>query len=163
MMRKHFTITACITAAFLVLFGNYSRSNEPAAPSQTIINDQVSATRLSGDHFFALQWISWRHFGKASIIDKGGVWHITGRQDSRESDDYITIDGIITEINPLDFKFDGEIVTRVSHINGGKPCVRSGTMTFRISGKRQYWRLNEMRNPEDNVVDYIDIFFHKYE
>ena len=48
---------------------------------------------------------------------------------------------------------------KISHINGGKPCAREGAMTFKITGKRRYWRLQEMNNPCDGVTDYVDIFF----
>jgi len=46
----------------------------------------------------------------------------------------------------------------VSHINGGEPCLREGEMTFAITGKRRFWRLQQMQNPCNEVVDYIDIF-----
>ncbi|MBU1109041.1 MAG: hypothetical protein KKB51_20345 [Candidatus Riflebacteria bacterium] len=126
----------------------------------TVINDPVAATKLVGEHFLALQWISWDHFGKVTIAKNDtAAWKISGRQDSRENNDYLSIDGIVTEISTLSFGFSGKIVTKVSLINNGEPVTRSGNMTFRISGKRRYWRLKEMQNPEDNVVDYIDIFF----
>ena len=135
-----------------------------AEETNTVISDVTAASKLAGDHFFALQWISWDYYGKVTITtNSNAVWQIKGRQDSREGDDYVTIDGVIKEINTLDFKFIGMIVTKVSHINDGQPSIRSGEMTFRISGKRQYWRLKEMQNPDDGVVDYVDIFFKKYE
>jgi hypothetical protein len=129
--------------------------------SKTIIRDQAAAEKLKGDHFFALQWISWDCYGRVSVTTNQGVWEIKGRQDSRENDDFISIEGVITEINTLNFGFSGTIITKVSHINNGHPVTRSGVMTFRISGKRQYWRLKEMQNPADEATDYIDVFFKK--
>lgn len=48
---------------------------------------------------------------------------------------------------------------QISHINGGEPCVREGEMTFAITRKRKYWRLQEMQNPCDTATDYVDIYF----
>lgn len=160
---KPIMIFACLTALCSLVLGSSSQLEKPTLSPRTVINSQTAATKLLGDHFFSLQWISWRYYGKASVTENDGDWLISGRQDSRESDDYIKIHGRITEINATDFKFDGEIVTRVSHINSGKPCTRSGEMTFRISGERKYWRLKEMKNPCEDVTDYIDIFFKKYD
>ena len=53
----------------------------------------------------------------------------------------------------------GTVVTQVTHINNGEPCLREGTFEFRATGKRKYWRMQQMENPCENVVDYIDIYF----
>ena len=68
------------------------------------------------------------------------------------------IDGTITSIDAKEFAFSGNITTQVSHINEGKPCVREGEFTFKITGKRRYWRLLQMDNPCDPVTDYVDIY-----
>ena len=128
---------------------------------KTAVNSQTAKKMLLGRHMFSLQWISWDYFGSATVTDKAGVLYLQGEQRSREGDDLLTIDGVVTEINRYDFKFDGKIVTTVSHINSGEPCVREGEMTFKITGKRKYWRLQEMDNPCDNAVDYVDIFFRR--
>lgn len=129
---------------------------------KTSINDPVAATKLEGSHLLALQWISWDYFGKVEITrSEINPWQIAGRQDSRDNDDFLELDGIITEINTRDFTFVGKITTRVSFINEGNPVVRNGKMSFRISGKRQYWRLREKQNPKDIAVDYVDIFFKR--
>lgn len=129
--------------------------------AKTRVNDQGAANKLKGDHHFSLQWISWDDFGIASVSEKSGLWRIKGRQDSKENDDFITIDGVITEISRFEFKFDGTIVTRIHHIANGQTVTRSGPKTFRITGKRQYWRMMEMQNPQDSVVDYVDLFFRR--
>jgi hypothetical protein len=83
---------------------------------------------------------------------------IRGEQRSRENDDYVTIDGVILEIAVNMFKFRGKIVTKISYINSGKPCVREGIMTFSVKGNRKYWRLQEMDNPCDIHTDYVDVY-----
>ncbi len=126
---------------------------------KTIVNSAKAKTMLLGKHRLSLQWVSWDYFGTATVTNKGGVLSLKGEQKSRKDRDFVKIDGTITEINAKDFVFDGTIVTQVSYINGGKPCERSGEMTFKITGSRKYWRLMEMNNPCDSVTDYVDIFF----
>jgi hypothetical protein len=41
----------------------------------------------------------------------------------------------------------------------GPAFERTGEMTFRVTGKRKYWRLMEMDNPCEGVTDYVDIYF----
>ena len=58
-----------------------------------------------------------------------------------------------------DFKFDGTVTMQISHINNGEPCERTGEMTFAITSKRKYWRMQEMKSPCDVTTDYVDIYF----
>ncbi len=114
---------------------------------------------LLGKHLLSLQWISWDYFGAATVTNKDGVFYLKGEQKERKGSDFVKIDGVITEINEKDFKFDGTIFTQISHINSGEPCTRTGEMTFAVKGSRKYWRLQEMDNPCDAVTDYVDIYF----
>ena len=86
---------------------------------------------------------------------------VKGEQKERGGSDYVRLDGTITEVNAKDFKFDGVIEIQISYINGGKPCKRTGEMTFAITQKRKYWRLQQMDNPCDEAADYVDIYFRK--
>jgi len=157
-MRTGFLHFAAGSLIALVVLGLVSVT---LGQEKTVVNSQVAKKMLLGRHMFSLQWISWDHFGSATVTEKAGVLYLKGEQKSREGDDLLTIDGVITTIDRYEFKFDGKIVTTVSHINGGEPCIREGEMTFRITGKRKYWRLQEMNNPCEDVVDYVDIFFRK--
>lgn len=129
------------------------------AQEKTVVNSQSAKAMLLGKHKLSLQWISWDYFGAATVTNRKGVFYLKGEQKQRGGTDFVKIDGVITEINAKNFKFDGTITTQVSHINGGLPCERTGEMTFRITGKRKYWRLQEIDNPCDEVADYVDIFF----
>ncbi|MEJ7699418.1 MAG: hypothetical protein WKF71_07190 [Pyrinomonadaceae bacterium] len=129
------------------------------AQDKTIINNQSAKKMLLGKHRFSLQWISWDYFGTATVTDKKGVLYLKGEQKGRDRDDYLTIDGVVTQIDEKEFKFNGKIVTKVSHINEGKLCPREGEMTFAITKNRRYWRLRDMQNPCDDLLDYVDIFF----
>ena len=131
------------------------------AQDRTKINNADGARMLLGRHKLSLQWVSWDYFGAATVTTGRGVYTIKGEQQGRgqSKGDYVTVDGIITSIEEKEFVFQGKIVTRVSHINGGEPCVRNGDFTFRITGKRRYWRLQQMDNPCDTATDYVDIYF----
>lgn len=137
----------------------------PEAPAKqapgTIIKDQVVLDKLLGKHLFSLQWISWSHFGTVEVTYNEGGLTISGSQEAKKGGDFVRIDGVIREVGTRYFTFRGTIITRVSHINGGRPCRRQGLMTFRITGKRKYWRLRQMQNPCDEVTDYVDVFFQR--
>lgn len=143
--------------SILLIFVTFAAS--VFAQHKTAVNDAKARNMLLGKHLLSLQWISWDHFGTATVNNKNGVYYLKGRQKSRENSDYLEVDGTITEINEKDFKFDGKITMQISHINGGEPCERNGEMTFAITGKRKYWRLQEMKSPCDVTTDYVDIYF----
>jgi hypothetical protein len=126
---------------------------------KVVVNNMAARQRLLGIHRLSLQWISWDYFGKAEVTEKNGSLLIKGEQRGRGNDDYVTVDGVITRVEAKEFTFEGEIITCVSHINNGNPCKRTGEMTFRITGNRQYWRLQQMDNPCDEAADYVDLFF----
>jgi hypothetical protein len=126
---------------------------------QTVVNNAKSETILRGKHKLSLQWISWNYFGAANVTNNDGVYYLKGEQTQRDGTDFVKVDGVITEIGAKEFKFNGTITMQVSHINNGEPCERTGDMTFKITGKRKYWRLQEMDNPCEGVTDYVDIYF----
>jgi hypothetical protein len=132
-----------------------------AAAQKTVVKDAKAKAMLLGKHKLSLQWISWDYFGTANVTQKGGVFYLKGEQKGRgeSSKDYLKVNGTITSIDKTSFTFKGTILTSVSHINEGAECKREGEMTFRITGKRKYWRLMEMDNPCSEVTDYVDVFF----
>ena len=134
-------------------------SGSVVAQDKTLVNDNNARRMLQGRHKISLQWISWDHFGSATVTNRRGTYYLKGEQKGRGNTDFVKVDGVITRIDGKEFGFDGKITTQISHINGGRPCERTGEMTFRITGKRKYWRLMEMDNPCDGVTDYVDIYF----
>ena len=129
------------------------------AQEQTQVNDAAAAKMLLGRHMLSLQWVSWDHFGSATVTKSDGVYRIKGEQKGRGNSDFLKIDGRIKSIDAKEYVFEGTIVTHVSHINGGAPCTREGEFTFKIAGTRKYWRMMQMDNPCDPVTDYVDIYF----
>ncbi|MEA2028108.1 MAG: hypothetical protein U9N49_03955 [Campylobacterota bacterium] len=128
---------------------------EIAAPKS--IKNTKYEQKLLGTHKLSLQWISWDRFGKAKVIKQNDIITITGEQ--RIKDEYLQINGTISNIKAKSFVFDGVIITKINFIAKGKECRREGKMEFKITKKRRYWRLQDMQNPCANVVDYVDIFF----
>ena len=147
--KKYLAIVLLMTAFGFSVF----------AQEKTIVSDVNAKAMLLGRHKLSLQWISWDYFGQANVTNKNGVLYLKGEQKQRGGTDYVKIDGVITSVSAKEFKFDGIITTKISHIADGEPCERTGEMTFRITGKRKYWRLQEMDNPCDGVTDYVDIYF----
>ena len=131
------------------------------AQQRTDVNDTSAARMLLGRHKLSLQWVSWDYFGVATVTNRRGVYSIKGEQKGRgmSKGNSVTVDGVITSIDAKEFAFRGKIVTLVTHINGGKPCERDGEFTFKITGKRRYWRLQQMDSPCDTATDYVDIYF----
>ncbi|MBL8149695.1 MAG: hypothetical protein JNN15_07185 [Blastocatellia bacterium] len=134
-----------------------------AQSSTTVIKDEAAKQMLLGEHRLSLQWVSWDYFGKATVTDKNGQLFIQGEQKSRRGSDYLKIDGQITSVDTKEIKFKGTVLTQVSFLNNGNPCKREGEMTFKITGNRKYWRLQEMNNPCDEAADYVDIYFRQPE
>jgi hypothetical protein len=119
--------------------------------------------KLIGKHMFSSQNVSWKKLGTAEISREGEELYIKARQAAKETgpeEDYVTLSGTLTIVDAREFIVNGELVTKVSHVYDGKPCARSGTFNFKATGKRKYWRLQQMDNPCDpSLVDYVDVFF----
>ncbi len=130
-----------------------------AFPLEAQTKDKTAKAKLLGKHKLSLQWISWDYFGTATVTEKNGTLSLKGEQKSRKDTDFVKVDGTITAIEAKSFTFTGTIITQVSYINGGKPCLREGEMTFAITGKRKYWRLQQMQSPCGTETDYVDIYF----
>lgn len=130
-----------------------------SAQERTRVNDRAAAAMLLGRHKLSLQWISWDYFGSVDVTNKAGVYSVRGQQKGRGNSDLLTIEGNVVSIDAKQFVFEGTIVTKISHINGGKPCTRQGDFTFKITGERKYWRMQEIDNPCDEAADYVDIYF----
>lgn len=121
----------------------------------------AQSTKLRvGKHLLTLQWIGAEKPGSVFIVDKGkGIYTVKGEQ-KNVSGDFLSIEGTLQIVNSKELRFEGKITSNVSHINGGKPCLREGVQTFKATGTRKYWRLQKMTNCEGGmVVDYIDIYF----
>ena len=130
-----------------------------AHAQQAPSTDAKARAALLGSHLLTLQWIGSDKLGSAKVTDEEGTLRLKGEQ--KKGDDFVTVDGTITSLDAKTFTFEGTITTRVSHIAKGQPCERKGKMTFAITGKRKYWRLQQMDNPCEGVTDYVDLYLRK--
>lgn len=138
--------------------GDTAKAN--VAKPSTKKSDLSPKAKLLGKHMLSLQWILFDNlpYGTATVSEKDGVMSIHGEQKGK-SGDYLKIDGVVSDVKPTSFAFDGKILTKITHINKGAECVREGKMTFAAKGNRKYWRMQEMKNPCDGVTDYVDVYF----
>ena len=114
-----------------------------------------------GLHFFTIQWITFNKSnpGKVNIKRIGDEeYSVQGEQRDVKSGDYVTIKGTFLNQGKT-LKFNGTIISKINFINDGQPCELKGLSIFKASGKRQYWRLQQMLNCDGQTTDYIDIFF----
>ncbi len=142
------TFTAAFALLVLALF-----LASPAARAETF--EPIKP----GKHMLSLQWLDGKYgTAEVSAPDAQGVYRIKGEMRGKEG--FVTIDGTLTQPTRNELVFTGLIRSQVSHLFEGKICEREGTYHFRASGKRKFWRLQEMDNCEGSgVVDYIDIHF----
>jgi hypothetical protein len=164
-MKKTKTTDSCVRIAILLvalIFGSLPVNSQNSNSNRLAKTEVIGASgrnQLLGRHKFQLHWISWnrwKDFADLTVVERQGKLVIKGRQ--QKGGDYLEIDGFASQIEDKQFTFEGTIITRVSYKNNGNPCRREGTMTFRITGKRRYWRLQEMQSPCDETTDYVDIF-----
>lgn len=85
-------------------------------------------------------------------------YSIEGEQRDQAKNDYVTIKGTFLA-KGRDLKFNGKIVSKINYVNKGQPCESNRLVIFKASGKRKYWRLQQMLNCDGISTDYIDIFF----
>ena len=149
-MKLYKVLLVLVALSFVFVSASSSQAKEPNKAEQ----------KLVGKHMFSLQWILFNteKFGTATVTRKNdGGLYVDARQEL--GGDHVTLKGDVRVIDAKEFTVTGELVTCVSHIYGGKPCARNGTFTFKATGKRKYWRMQEMANPCDDLVDYVDIYF----
>ena len=131
-----------------------------AAPP-TLVLDREGLHRLEGADGMSLQWISWERRGRIVVTEPGGRVHLEGEQREARGPGRMTLSGDVTRIDPSSFTFVGAI--RIVDAPSDRPlCVRNGAFTFRISGRRRYWRLQQMASPDPacaGLADYVDIYF----
>ena len=129
-----------------------------AQPAPTRVEDRAALVRLRGNTGLSLQWISWepRARGEVRVLERNGVVHLSGAQAARGTG-RVTLDGDVLAIGAREFIFKGRIVITDAP-DPGRACVRDGTFTFRATGTRRYWRLQQMEQC-DGLTDYVDIYF----
>ncbi|MGY4676328.1 hypothetical protein ACWIT3_01140 [Pasteurella sp. P03HT] len=159
---QYFKFFALACFAISIGLDTYAQALADNPSSQQVVpltKKQIEAIekKMIGNHKLSLQWVSWEKFGLAEIYEGPAGLMIEGEQ--YVNDNYVILKGLIEVIDERAFKFSGMIITRVDHIHHGNECERVGEFEFRATGKRKYWRLQQMANPCDQATDYVDVFF----
>lgn len=164
-----------ITAIIFATAGSIEakkKANKKKAKIEKTAGTTDLESKVVGKHMLSLQWISWKYFGSVTITKEAdGTFTCKGEQLARNckdadddcitNDDYVKLDGKIQIVDEKHLVFTGQIRTKIYHINKGQELLREGTFNFEATGNRKFWRMQEMDNPADGCIDYIDIYFKR--
>jgi hypothetical protein len=131
---------------------------EAAPVRRTEILDRAALDRLKRNSGLSLQWISWDNSrGHVRVEETDGLVRLRGSQQQRNGPGRLEIDGVVVRIDRTGFVFHGTVAMRQAPEDRAE-CLRNGTLTFRITGSRRYWRMQEMEACA-GLTDYVDIYF----
>jgi hypothetical protein len=119
--------------------------------------DPAALARLRRNSGVTLQWIDWEHRGRLVVSERNGRIRLSGGQRARSGPGRLELDGELVSIAADRFAFRGRILIADTP-DPGRDCLRDGTFEFRITGRRRYWRLQQMEQC-DGLTDYVDIYF----
>lgn len=126
------------------------------APVQkTQINDQVAYERLLNNSGVTLQWLWSAKRGKMNAIDDNDVVRLEGTQANHEGT--LKVKGEVVSIGRDSFVLRGTILI-LDAPDKGRRCERTGDYEFKATGKRKYWRLQQMEAC-GGLTDYVDIYY----
>ncbi|WP_334165807.1 hypothetical protein [Achromobacter mucicolens] len=126
------------------------------APVQkTQINDQAAYERLLNNSGVTLQWLWSAKRGKMNAIDDNDVVHLDGTQANHEGT--LKVKGEVVSIGRDSFVLRGTILI-LDAPDKGRRCERTGDYEFKATGKRKYWRLQQMEAC-GGLTDYVDIYY----
>lgn len=140
--------------------GDTSLARPPAgAPVlRTEVRDRDALNRLKRNSGMSLQWISWDNSrGRLQVEERDGLVRLHGAQQQRNGPGRLEIEGVVLSIDRTSFVFQGRVSIRQAPDDRAE-CLRDGTLNFRVTGNRRYWRMREMEAC-GGLTDYVDIYF----
>ncbi|MFA1682307.1 hypothetical protein ACDY99_02375 [Achromobacter dolens] len=137
-----------------------TQSQAPAQPQaqgaqKTEIKDQAAYERLLHNSGISVQWLWTDARGKLKAVDENDVVRLEGGHANENGS--VTIKGQVLSISADRFTFRGTILI-VDAPDKGRRCERTGDYEFRATGKRKYWRLQQMEAC-GGLTDYVDIYY----
>lgn len=161
---RHYILTAAALAVVGLTPASAQKSDKIhthaegilTAVDKTEVKDSKALRRLLRNSGLTLQWIGWDQRGKINAAWDGNVVHISGRQAGPDGS-LVRVEGDIVTISTDYFIFRGTILI-LDTPDAARICDRTGDYEFRISGKRKYWRLQQMEAC-GGLTDYVDIYF----
>jgi ABC-type Fe2+-enterobactin transport system substrate-binding protein len=126
-----------------------------APVAKTEIKNQAAYERLLNNSGVSVQWLWSADRGHLTAKDENDVVRIDGTQANFEGT--LKIKGEIVSIDSDRFVFRGTILI-LDAPDKGRRCERTGDYEFRATGKRKYWRLQQMESC-GRLTDYVDIYY----
>jgi hypothetical protein len=152
---KSARLAAALLGAALALGPRPSPAQET---QRTEILDRAALNRLRRNSGISLQWISWdRSRGHVRLEEQDGLVRLRGAQQQRGGPGRLEIEGVVLRIDSTSFVFQGRVAMYQAPDDRAE-CLRNGTLHFRVTGKRRYWRMQEMEACA-GLTDYVDIYF----
>lgn len=131
----------------------------PGKPLQRVqkteILDQAAYERLRNNSGVTLQWLWSDKRGHLTARDDRDVVSLEGGQIN--GDRSVELRGDVVSISADRFIFRGTILI-LNAPDPGRRCERTGDYEFRATGKRKYWRLQQMEAC-GGLTDYVDIYY----
>ena len=132
------------------------QAQAPAGTEQkTEIKSQAAYERLLHNSGISVQWLWTDARGKLNAVDDNDVVRLEGGHTNENGS--VTIKGQVLSISADRFTFRGTILI-VDAPDKGRRCERTGDYEFRATGKRKYWRLQQMEAC-GGLTDYVDIYY----
>lgn len=132
------------------------QAQAPAGTEQkTEIKSQAAYERLLHNSGISVQWLWTDARGKLNAVDDNDVVRLEGGHTNENGS--VTIKGQVLSISADRFMFRGTILI-VDAPDKGRRCERTGDYEFRATGKRKYWRLQQMEAC-GGLTDYVDIYY----
>jgi hypothetical protein len=123
----------------------------------TATSEPEAVQRLRRNSGITLQWIGWDRRGRLEVRDVNGSIELHGMQQERAGPGRLTLDGRVIFVARNHLRFQGRIVITDTP-DVGRNCERDGMFDFVATGRRRYWRLQQMEAC-DGLTDYVDIYY----
>ncbi|MVW79462.1 hypothetical protein [Bordetella sp. 02P26C-1] len=150
------TLTMSLASPAIACPAPMAEPERPLAITQaTEIRSQVAYERLVHNRGITLQWLWSDNLGRLQVTNLDGFVSLAGSQVNQHG--AVHLQGDVVSIDNKGFAFRGTILIEDAP-EPGRRCERTGDFYFKASGKRRFWRLQQMQSC-DHFTDYVDIYY----